>query len=102
MLQVATPLVRSLFALLPALAFLLAPISDGNVAATAIGAAVALLVVAVVVTHGSRRELLALFTSSTGPEHSERCLRGAFRRQSSPDAPGRPLPRAPGTDLRLA
>ena len=29
------------------------------------------------------------------PHPEERCRRGAFRRQSQPDAPGRALPRAP-------
>ena len=38
---------------------------------------------------------------TTGPSSDERCLRGSFRRQSSPDAPGRPQPRAPGNGLRL-
>jgi len=33
--------------------------------------------------------------SVTTPAEDERCRRGAFRRQSQPDAPGRPLPRAP-------
>ena len=31
--------------------------------------------------------------AATSPD--ERCRRGAFRRQTQPDAPGRPLPRAP-------
>ncbi|MGB7237673.1 MAG: DUF6412 domain-containing protein [Rhodococcus sp. (in: high G+C Gram-positive bacteria)] len=31
------------------------------------------------------------------PPAEERRLRGGFRRQYRPDAPGRPMPRAPGS-----
>lgn len=33
---------------------------------------------------------------NSGPTAEERHLRGSFRRQHRPDAPGRPQPRAPG------
>ncbi|WP_369123103.1 DUF6412 domain-containing protein [Nocardia amamiensis] len=50
---------------------------------------------------GRHRALCPLAAVSTravgaGPQRDEQRLRGAFRRQSAPDTPGRPHPRAPG------
>ncbi|WP_338893130.1 DUF6412 domain-containing protein [Rhodococcus sovatensis] len=41
--------------------------------------------------------IIAASTPSTHPPAEERRLRGGFRRQHRPDAPGRPMPRAPGS-----
>jgi len=64
---------------------------------TLVSAAVAAAVLVSVVRKAHR---LTLASSPPGPSFAvpaedERCRRGAFRRQSQPDAPGRPLPRAP-------
>lgn len=94
---------RNLCALLPALAFLLVPFTEPNPAAIVVGAAITVLALSAIATQATRRDLLSMFTGRAyGPERVERCLRSSFRRQTSPDAPGRPLPRAPGTALRLA
>ncbi|MEU4316398.1 DUF6412 domain-containing protein [Nocardia sp. NPDC024068] len=68
---------------------------DGS--ATAVGAAVAVLVVIAFAGRQAAVRLRSLITASAGPPREEKRLRGAFRRQSAPDTPGRPrLPRAPG------
>ena len=58
---------------------------------------VAALAVSMLLTR--RVDVLTLLRrlSNVGPTAEERHLRGAFRRQHRPDAPGRPQPRAPGT-----
>ncbi|TFI41283.1 hypothetical protein E4P29_21030 [Rhodococcus sp. 1R11] len=61
----------------------------------------ALIVVAAlaaVVFYAHRAGALSLLyrPSDVGPNAEERHLRGSFRRQHRPDAPGRPQPRAPG------
>ncbi|MEV0045612.1 DUF6412 domain-containing protein [Nocardia rhamnosiphila] len=68
-----------------------------NGPATAVGAAVAVAVVIVVACRVSVSQLPALTATAGGPPREEKRLRGAFRRQSAPDTPGRPRrPRAPG------
>ncbi|AOW92265.1 hypothetical protein BFN03_04845 [Rhodococcus sp. WMMA185] len=63
----------------------------------AVGAAVAILLLLAVTGSESRSPLYLLTASVSGPHGEERRLRGAFRRQSAPDTPGRPRrPRAPG------
>ncbi|WP_032376821.1 DUF6412 domain-containing protein [Rhodococcoides fascians] len=58
---------------------------------------VAALAVLMVLAH--RVDVLTLLRRlpNVGPTAEERHLRGAFRRQHRPDAPGRPQPRAPGS-----
>ncbi|MGU3437394.1 DUF6412 domain-containing protein [Actinomycetes bacterium M1A6_2h] len=67
-----------------------------------LGAVAVVALVAALVIHTAGHSLSILFAPNAGPASDERCLRGSFRRQSSPDAPGRPQPRAPGTGLRPA
>ncbi|WP_188544092.1 DUF6412 domain-containing protein [Rhodococcoides trifolii] len=67
-----------------------------------VGAVAVAALVAALAFHVAGQERSALFAPTTGPASDERCLHGSFRRQSSPDAPGRPQPRAPGTGLRPA
>lgn len=70
---------------------------DGPGSVGTLGAALALALAAGLLAPAHRMSLIA--TGSTrspdapGPE--ERCRGGVFRRQTSPDAPGRVLPRAP-------
>nr|WP_280400864.1 DUF6412 domain-containing protein [Nocardia carnea] len=46
---------------------------------------------------GAVSQLRLLTSTDIGPPREEKRLRGAFRRQSAPDTPGRPRrPRAPG------
>ncbi|WP_092806463.1 DUF6412 domain-containing protein [Rhodococcus globerulus] len=88
-----------LMLLLPFIAMLATPPLGSSGSAAVVGTAIAVFVVAALAT-SPRSELLQLFArSSSGPARDERCLRGSFRRQSSPDAPGRPQPRAPGIGL---
>ena len=80
------------------LVLLAAPAVASPVDLAALGAAVAVLLVAVAVLPGPDLRVLATVQSGDhGAGDDERHLRGAFRRQSSPDTPGRPRPRAPGT-----
>lgn len=65
--------------------------------ATAVGAAVAVVVVMAFAGRRAAVRLRALATTAAVPPRADKRLRGAFRRQSAPDTPGRPrLPRAPG------
>ncbi|NUP29139.1 MAG: hypothetical protein HOQ36_15380 [Nocardia sp.] len=78
-----------------ALAMTVSLLSDGPTAV--VGAAVAVAVLLGLADHGLCHGLHGPLESGTGPARDERRLRGAFRRQSAPDTPGRPrLPRAPG------
>jgi hypothetical protein len=71
--------------------------------AAILGAAVAALLLLAASGRGSRSPLRLPSEPSHGPRHEERRLRGAFRRQSAPDSPGRPRqPRAPGQVLVAA
>ncbi|MGW3281146.1 DUF6412 domain-containing protein [Nocardia rhamnosiphila] len=68
-----------------------------NGPATAVGAAVAVAVIIAIAGQGSISQLHAPTATAVGPPREEKRLRGAFRRQSAPDTPGRPRrPRAPG------
>ncbi|WP_245671673.1 DUF6412 domain-containing protein [Nocardia amamiensis] len=69
-------------------------LADGPTAV--VGAAVALVFLLAVTGHRARSPLFSPGQSATGPQRDEQRLRGAFRRQSAPDTPGRPRPRAPG------
>lgn len=76
-----------LLLLLPFIALLAVPPLGSSGSAAVLGTAIAVFVVAALAT-SSKYELLQLCAvSATGPSDDERCLRGAFRRQSSPDAP---------------
>ncbi|WP_245649855.1 DUF6412 domain-containing protein [Nocardia shimofusensis] len=68
-----------------------------DVSTTALGAAVAIVVVLAFAGRGAVAHGYAPTTTAGGPPSEEKRLRGAFRRQSFPDTPGRPRrPRAPG------
>ena len=75
-------------------ALLAAPLGGPDVAAFL------LLVLAVAVVVALRVDDVVLRAGRAGPRVDERALHGAFRRQSAPDAPGRPRPRAPGMGPR--
>jgi len=70
---------------------------DGPGSVGAVGAALALALTAGLLTPGHRMSLLesGATRSPDAPGPEERCRGGVFRRQTSPDAPGRALPRAP-------
>lgn len=88
-------LVQLMWIAVLALAMTVSLLSDGPTAV--VGAAVAVAVLLGLADHGLRSGLHRPAESATGPSRDERRLRGAFRRQSAPDTPGRPrLPRAPG------
>ncbi len=53
-------------------------------------------VVALVLVWRADDLLFGLCRTTRGPTSEEKRLRGAFRRHSHPDTPGRPRPRAPG------
>ncbi|MDI9898986.1 DUF6412 domain-containing protein [Rhodococcus sp. IEGM 1409] len=88
-----------LLLLLPFIALLAVPPLGSSGSAAVLGTAIAVFVVAALATSAKYELLQLCAVSATGPSDDERCLRGAFRRQSSPDAPGRPQPRAPGIGL---
>lgn len=82
---------------LAAALFLSADSTSSGESLTGVTAAV---VAALLVSVLHRTRLLAQASSHrtpsvAAPSADERCRRGAFRRQSQADAPGRPLPRAP-------
>ncbi|MGW5384135.1 DUF6412 domain-containing protein [Nocardia sp. NPDC003963] len=88
-------LVQLMWVAVLTLAMTVSVLSDGPTAV--VGAAVAVAVLLGLAEHGLRSGVRRPARSATGPAHDERRLRGAFRRQSAPDTPGRPrLPRAPG------
>lgn len=65
--------------------------------AAMVGSAVAIAVLLTLAGHALRRPRHRGGPPGGGPAREDRRLRGAFRRQSSPDSPGRPRrPRAPG------
>lgn len=77
------------------------PTAPGSV--VVLGAAVTVLLAAVVLHLGRGVGLPAHKHMTSGPVADERCRRGEFRRQSSPDTPGRPQrARAPGNGPRPA
>ncbi|PBC51554.1 DUF6412 domain-containing protein [Rhodococcus sp. ACPA1] len=71
--------------------------------AAVVGAAVAVVLLLAVAGHTSRSPLHLITEPESGQPREEQRLRGAFRRQSAPDTPGRPRrPRAPGQVLQAA
>ncbi|MGF7120449.1 DUF6412 domain-containing protein [Rhodococcus sp. AG1013] len=71
--------------------------------AAVVGATVAVLLLLAVAGQSVLPRLHSLTESASGPPREEQRLRGAFRRQSAPDTPGRPRrPRAPGQVLAAA
>ncbi len=70
---------------------------DGPAPVTALSAVLALALSTGLLRPWSRSTLPAVGSrrSPDSPQPDERCHRGVFRRQTSPDAPGRPRPRAP-------
>lgn len=95
---------RALYALVLSLVFALAVAPQAHADAGSVGVALAVLVLAsLALVAASRDALTTLAPAVTGrPAGDERCLHGSFRHQSSPDAPGRPRPRAPGAGHRPA
>ncbi|WP_107983186.1 DUF6412 domain-containing protein [Rhodococcus sp. OK519] len=74
--------------------------TDGAAAVASAAVTVALVLV---VSGRSLSELHSLTAPAIGPPREEQHLRGAFRRQSAPNTPGRPRrPRAPGQVLAAA
>lgn len=62
-----------------------------------VGASVVIVVLLALAGQSALPRLHSPTESTTGPPPEEQRLRGAFRRQSAPDTPGRPgRPRAPG------
>lgn len=71
--------------------------STGDTTALLAGLAITLAAVAALVLVWRTDDLMfGLCRTTRGPTSEEKRLRGAFRRHSHPDTPGRPLPRAPG------
>ena len=97
--QCVRPLAAALLTLL--LVLFAAPVLSGPPDLAALGVGLVVLVAAALL-HGTGVVPLARTAGHRGPDGDERQLRGAFRRQTSPDTAGRPRPRAPGTGLRLA
>lgn len=75
---------------------------QGHVAVVSVTVLV-LLASVFVLTGRHERLILHGIASDDEPSDDERCLRGSFRRMTSPDTPGRlGRPRAPGEVRRLA
>ena len=72
--------------------YLTMPTATADVALILVAALATLMVLA----HRVDGPALLRLLPNVGPTAEERHLRGAFRRQHRPDAPGRPQPRAPG------
>ncbi len=72
----------------------LAPL-DGPGSVGTLGAALALAAGLLARAHRVPPPLTGSTRSPDAPGPEERCRGGVFRRQTSPDAPGRVLPRAP-------
>jgi hypothetical protein len=84
-----TALVSALFATLPV---------DGSTGSvTALSAALTISLASAFLARAPRptRVPSRIEVSPDAPARDERCRRGSFRRQTSPAAPGRVLPRAP-------
>lgn len=84
-------------ALITTLAALLVLPVDGPGSVTALGTAAALALATGLLLRAPRTVLPVprAVRAPGAPAEDERCRRGSFRRQTSPDAPGRPRPRAP-------
>ncbi|KAA0928195.1 DUF6412 domain-containing protein [Rhodococcus sp. IEGM 1370] len=72
--------------------FLTMPTATADVALILVAALATLMLLA----HRVDMPALLRLLPNAGPAAEERHLRGSFRRQHRPDAPGRPQPRAPG------
>ncbi|MEH6794449.1 MAG: DUF6412 domain-containing protein [Rhodococcus sp. (in: high G+C Gram-positive bacteria)] len=72
--------------------YLTMPIATADVALILVAALATLMLLA----HRVDVPALLRLLPNVGPTAEERHLRGSFRRQHRPDAPGRPQPRAPG------
>lgn len=73
--------------------------ADGHGTTAVLGVTVAAFLLACSAVAAAHRVVAAPVSYSPhGAVHEERCLHGTFRAQSSPDAAGRPKPRAPGHD----
>ncbi len=80
----------------PRLADTLLTVPAGEPGSVAVvGVVAASLIVALSTLHTAARVPLALVHSGPPPS-AQRRRRGSFLRQSNPDTPGRPRPRAPG------
>ena len=97
--QCGRPLAAALLTLL--LVLFAAPALSGPPDLAALGVALVVLVAAALLWT-ARVVPPARTTVHRGPGGDERQLRGAFRRQTSPDTAGRSRARAPGAGLRLA
>ena len=86
-----------LLALVLSTLLVLLPVHGSTSSITVLSSAVALALATALLSRapGGRRTPLRADVSPDAPAPDERCRRGSFRRQSSPDAPGRMLPRAP-------
>lgn len=79
------------------LLFLFATLPPSGNTVTVLALLVTTIAVTVIVLHAVPRRIPIVGTPLThGLPREELRLRGSFRRQRRPDAPGRPLPRAPG------
>ncbi|MDI9897171.1 DUF6412 domain-containing protein [Rhodococcus sp. IEGM 1381] len=72
--------------------YLTMPTATADVALILVAALATLMLIA----HRIDVPALLGLLPNIGPTAEERHLRGSFRRQDRPDAPGRPQPRAPG------
>ena len=97
--QCGRPLAAALLTLLLVLSA--APALSGPPDLAALGSALVVLVAAALLP-GARVVPSVRTAGHRGLDGDERQLRGAFRRQTSPDTAGRSRPRAPGTGLRPA
>lgn len=96
---------RPIAALLSLVAVLfLAPVDGGNGNIAALGAGLAVALIAAVITAGRHQcaPETALVSRVARRQAHEQSRRGAFQRQSRPDTRGRPRPRAPGLPVRPA
>lgn len=86
-----------LLALLASTLLLVLPVHGSTGSVTALSTALALALAARLLSRAplAGRAAVRVDVSPDAPAADERCRRGSFRRQSSPDAPGRVLPRAP-------
>ena len=74
------------------------PVHESSGSVTALTAALAVALTAGLLSRAPRSGRATPRVGDVSPDapaRDERCRRGSFRRQSSPDAPGRSLPRAP-------
>lgn len=95
---------RPIVALLSLAVLFLAPVDGGNGNIAALGAGLAVLLIAAAITAGrhQRAPEAALVSRVAQRQAHEQGRRGAFQRQSRPDTQGRPRPRAPGLTVRPA